>query len=64
MCMRITFVAYGIRRPLHRPREDKVQISRDRRVLMRMRVTFGAYGIRRPLHRPREDKVYHVTEGY
>jgi hypothetical protein len=39
MRMRITLVAYGIRRPLHRPREDKVQISRDRGVLMCMRVT-------------------------
>ncbi len=60
----VTLAAQEIRRPLHRPREDKVQISRDREVLMRMAITFVAYGIRRPLHRPRENKVYHVTERF
>jgi hypothetical protein len=42
MRMRVTLAAQEIRRPLHRPREDKVQISRDREVLMRMRVTLAA----------------------
>ncbi len=37
----VTLAAQEIRRPLHRPREDKVQISRDREVLMRMRVTLA-----------------------
>jgi hypothetical protein len=41
MRMRVTLAAQEIRRPLHRPREDKVQISRDRWLLMRMRVTFA-----------------------